>query len=37
MTESDGTVEQARTIKATHKGACPAGVAPGALTTKVAE
>jgi hypothetical protein len=37
MTESDGTVEQVRTIKAARKGPCPADVAPGTLTTKMAE
>jgi hypothetical protein len=31
MTESDGTMELARTIQATHQGTCPAGVAPGTL------
>lgn len=31
MTESDGTIDMARTIQATHKGACPAGVKPGDL------
>lgn len=31
MTESDGTMEMSRTIQATHKGACPAGVEAGTL------
>lgn len=31
MTESDGTIQMARTIEGMHKGACPAGVAPGTL------
>jgi hypothetical protein len=31
MTESDGSMTLSRTIEGTRKGACPAGVAPGAL------
>lgn len=31
MTDSDGTMELSRTIEASRKGDCPAGVAPGTL------
>jgi hypothetical protein len=31
MTVTEGDVTQRRTIEASHRGACPAGVAPGDL------